>query len=114
MQRSGALEEEAFLYAEACELAVLSKEFVGCAEARRKPLSALHTLSVELAVLMGVDDSARMDRLIADATELLAREGRQDAIRALQATFSRLQDVRHGHALPYRGGGSTYFSDSRR
>ncbi len=93
MQRSSAGEEEAFLHAEACELAVLSTEHVGCAAAGRKPRSVLHTLSVELLVLIGLDDRERLDRLIAEATRLLARDGRQDAITVLQATSSRLQDV---------------------
>jgi len=93
MQRVSAAEEEAFLHAEACELAVLSTEHVRCAAAGRKPKSVLHTLSVELSVLIGLDDKERLDRLVADATRLLAREGRQDAITVLQATSSRLQDV---------------------
>ena len=93
MQRFSAGEEEAFLHAEACELAVLSKECVSCAAAGRKPKSVLHTLSVELSVLMGLDDSKRLDGLVAEATRLLAREGRQDAITVLQATSSRLRDV---------------------
>ena len=93
MQRFSAGEEEAFLHAEACELAVLSKEYVDCAAAGRKPKSVLHTLSVELSVLIGLEDKERLDRLVAEATRLLAREGRQDAITVLQATSSRLQDV---------------------
>ena len=93
MQRISAGEEDAFLHAEAWELAVLSKEFVGCAAAGRKPKSVLHTLSVELSVLIGLDDRARLDRLVAAATRLLAREGRQDAITVLQTTSSRLRDV---------------------
>ena len=83
MQRISAAEEEAFLHAEACELAVLAKEYVGCAAAGRKPKSVLHTLSVELSVLMGVDDSERLDGLVAEAARLLAREGRHDAITVL-------------------------------
>ena len=93
MQRSSAAEEEAFLHAEACELAVLSTEHVLCAAAGRKPKSVLHTLSVELSVLIGLDDRERLDRLVAEATRLLAREGRQEAITVLQATSSKLQDV---------------------
>jgi len=92
MQRFGAREEEAFLHAEACELADLSTEHVSCAAAGRKPKSVLHTLSVELSVLLGLDDLERLDRLVAEATRLLAREGRQDAITVLQATLSRLKD----------------------
>ena len=99
MQRFSAREEEAFLHAEARELAVLSKDCVGCAAAGRKPTSVLHTLSVELSVLMGLDDSERLDRLVAEATRLLGREGRQDAIAMLQATSSRLRGFAspHGH-----------------
>jgi hypothetical protein len=93
MQGFSAGEEEAFLHAEACELAVLSAEHVRCAAAGRKPKSILHTLSVELSVLIGLDDKERLDRLVAEATRLLAREGRQDAITVLQATSSRLQDA---------------------
>jgi hypothetical protein len=90
MQRFSAREEEAFLHAEACELAVLSKEYVAFATERRKPKSVLHTLSVELSVLKGLGDSERLDRLVAEATRLLAREGRHDAITVLQATSSRM------------------------
>ena len=102
MQRSSAAEEEAFLHAEACELAVLSKEYVGCAAAGQKPRSVLHTLSVELSVLMGLDDRERLDRLIAEATGLLAVEGRHDAITVLQATSSRLQDLASSQAMQRR------------
>ena len=90
MQRSSAGEEEAFLHAEACELAVLSTEHVRCAAAGRKPKSVLHTLSVELSVLMGLDDRERLDGLVAEATRLLARDGRQDAITVLQAQVRRM------------------------
>ena len=93
MQRVSAAKEEAFLHAEACELAVLSTEHVRCAAAGRKPKSVLHTLSVELSVLIGLDDKERLDRLVAEATRLPARESRRDAITVLQATSSRLQDV---------------------
>ena len=93
MQVFSAGEDEAFLHAEACELAVLSTEHVRCAAAGRKPKSILHTLSVELSVLIGLDDKERLDRLVAEATRLLAREGHHDAIIVLQATSSRLQDV---------------------
>ena len=93
MQRSSAREEEAFLHAEACELAVLSTEHVRCAAAGRRPKSVLHTLTVELSVLIGLGDSERLNWLVAEATRLLAREGRQDAITALQGTSSRLQEV---------------------
>ena len=108
MPRSSAAEEEAFLHAEACELAVLSKECVGCAAAGRKPKSVLHTLSVELSVLMGLDDSERLDGLVAEATRLLAREGRHDAITMLQATASKLRDVASSQASRRRGACSEY------
>ena len=98
MQRFSGVEEEAFLHAEAGELAVLSKEHIGCAAAGRKPKSVLHTLSVELSVLMGLDDRERLDRLVAEATQVLAREGRQDAITVLQGTSSRLRDVASSQA----------------
>ena len=100
MQRSNARDEEAFLHAEACELAVLSTEHVRCAAAGRTPNSVLHTLSVELSVLIGLDDRERLDRLVAEATRLLAREGREDAITVLQATSSRLQDLALSQASP--------------
>jgi hypothetical protein len=106
MQRFSAEEEEAFLHAEACELAVLSKEDVGYAAAGRKPKSVLHTLSVELSVLMGPDDSERLDRLLAEATRLLAREGRQDAITVLHQAARRCVEpsiafgvLRQSHAV---------------
>ena len=110
MQKFSAGEEEAFLHAEACELAVLSKEYVCCAAAGRKPRSVLHTLSVELSVLMGIDDSERLDRLVAEATRLLSREGRQDAITALQATSCRVRDVASIQASHRRGARSEYRS----
>ena len=112
MQRSTAEEEEAFLHAEACELAVLSKEYVGCAAAGRRPKSVLHTLSVELSVLMGLDDSERLDGLVAEATRLLAREGRQDAITVLQATSSRLRDVASRQASHRSGACTRYRSEA--
>ncbi|MFL6661285.1 MAG: hypothetical protein ACJ8G7_03855 [Rhizobacter sp.] len=98
MQRFSAEKEEAFLHAEACELAVLSTEHVGCAAAGRKPKSVLHTLSVELSVLIGLDDRERLDRLVDEATQLLARAGRQDAITVLHATSSRLQGAASNQA----------------
>jgi len=98
VQTFSAGEEEAFLHAEACELAVLSTEHVRCAAAGAKPKSVLHTLSVELSVLIGLDDSERLDRLVGEATRLLAREGRHDAITALLATSSKLRDVAFSQA----------------
>lgn len=91
MRRSSAAEEDAFLHAEACEVALLAKEYVGrCAE-RRCPDSVLHTLGVELSVLIGLGDGERVEHIVAEATGLLAQEGRQDAITALQAMFRRLR-----------------------
>lgn len=104
MQRSTAGEEEDFLHAEARELAILSKEDVGCATAGSTPKSVLHTLSVELSVLMGLDDSERLNRLVAEATRLLAREGRQDAITVLQATSSRLRQASNGRGARSESG----------
>ena len=91
MRSFSAGEEEAFLHAEACELAALSTEHVRCAASGQKPKSVFHTLSVELSVLIGLDDRERLDRLVAEATGLLAREGRHDAITVLQATSSKLR-----------------------
>ena len=93
MQRFSAGKEEAFLHAEARELAVLFTEDVRCAAAGQRPKSVLHTLSVELSVLMGLDDRERLDRLVAEATRLLAREGHEEAITVLQATSSRLCEL---------------------
>ena len=93
MRRSSAVEEEAFLHAEVCELAVLAKECVGSSADRRQPGSVLHTLGVELSVLIGLDDSERVEGLVAGAAQLLAQEGRHDAAAALQAMCSKLQGV---------------------
>jgi len=49
-------------------------------------------------VLIGLDDKERLDRLVAEATRLLAREGRHDAITALLATSSKLRDVAFSQA----------------
>jgi hypothetical protein len=62
--------------------------------AGRRPKSVLHTLSVELSVLMGLDDRDRLDRLVAEATELLAREGREDAIRCCKRLRPGCETVR--------------------
>ena len=98
MQGFSAGEEEAFLHAEARELAVLSTEHVRCAAAGQRPKSVLHTLSVELSVLMGLDDRERLDRLVAEATRLLAREGHEEAIGVLQATSSRVCEAASSQA----------------
>ena len=91
MRRSSAAEEEAFLRAEAGEIAVLAKECLGRCADRRRPASVLHTLGVELSVLIGLDDSERVEEIVAEAAGLLAQEGRPDAVSALQAMFARLQ-----------------------
>ena len=93
MQRSSATEEDAFLHAEARELAVLAKECIGCGAARRQPASVLHTLGVELAVLAGLGDDARLAWLAREATQLLADEGKQEAVAAFRATLARLNAV---------------------
>lgn len=98
MRRSSAAEEEAFLHAEARELAVLAKECVGCCADRRNPDSVLHTLGVELSVLIGLDDGERVNGLVAEAAWLLAQEGRHDAVSALHAMFLRLQPSGRGAA----------------
>lgn len=92
MRRSSAAEEEAFLRAEAGELAVLAKECIASCADRRRPASVLHTLGIELSVLIGLGDSERVEQIVAEAAGLLAQEGRQDAVSALQAKFARLQE----------------------
>lgn len=91
MRRSSAAEEEAFLQAEARELAMLADEQIGRRADSRKPVSVLHTLSVELSVLLGLGDSPRMEWLIAEASRLLASQGKQDAVVVLHDTLGRLQ-----------------------
>lgn len=90
MRRSSAAEEQAFLHAEACEVALLAKECVGSFADRRRPDSVLHTLGVELSVLIGLGDSDRVEQIVAEAAGMLAREGRDDALSALRAMFERL------------------------
>ena len=91
MRSPCAVEDEAFLTAEACELAVLAEESLARGAARRRTASVLHTLSVELSVLMGLGDGKRMDWLIAETTRLLSSQGKQDAVAALQGTLGRLR-----------------------
>ncbi len=90
MRRSSAAEEDAFLHAEAHEVALLAKECLGSCAERRRPDSVLHTLGVELSVLIGLGDGERVDRIVAEAAGLLAQEGRHDAISALRAMACRL------------------------
>jgi hypothetical protein len=79
MRRSSATEEEAFLHAEACELALLAREHAGCTQ-RRKPGSVLQTLGVELSVLMGLGDGERVEGLALEAEKHLP-----DAVQVEQA-----------------------------
>jgi hypothetical protein len=90
MRNPSAIEDAAFLQAEAREIAVLAEECVApCADARR-PASVLHTLAVELSVLRGLGDSGRMDWLVAEASRLLADEGKHAAHSALKRAVSAL------------------------
>ena len=105
MRRSSAAEEDAFLHAEARELAVLAEECIGRRADRRQPGSVLHTLGVELSVLMGLADPERLDWLVAEAARLLMQDGKPEACSALQATLSRLRDTPgplYG-SVPHRG-----------
>ena len=91
MRRSSTMDEEAFLRAEAQELARLAEECVGRRADRRQPDSVLHTLGVELSVLMGLGDRQRVDGLVAEAARLLSQEGRPEAVAALQTMLLRLR-----------------------
>jgi hypothetical protein len=91
MRNPSPVEDDAFLHAEARELAVLAQECVDRHAADRRPASVLHTLGVELSVLMGLGDGRRMDWLVAETSRLLSNEGKQEAISALQAALGRLQ-----------------------
>jgi hypothetical protein len=93
MRSASAVEDNAFLQAEACELAALAREFVDGRTDRRRPASVLHTLDVELSVLMGLGDAGRMAWLVAEASRLLASQSRPDAVRALRETLVRLRVV---------------------
>jgi len=83
--------DEAFLAAEARELAVLAEESLARGAAQRRTASVLHTLSVELSVLMGLGDGKRMDWLVAETSRLLSSQGKHDAVAALQGTLCRLR-----------------------
>ena len=93
MRSPSVVEDDAFLQAEVGELAGLACEFIDCRADRRRPASVLHTLDVELSVLMGLGDAGRMSWLVAEASRLLASQGRQDAVQALQETLARLPAV---------------------
>ena len=91
MRSPSAIEDAAFLHAEARELAVLAEESVACCPQGRRPASVLHTLAVELSVLKGLGDSGRMDWLVAEACRLLGEEGKQAALSALRSAASALR-----------------------
>ena len=91
MRSPSAIEDAAFLCAEARELAVLAEECVARRPDSRRTASVLHTLAVELSVLDGLGDSGRMDWLVAEARRLLAQEGRQTALSALGSAVSALR-----------------------
>ena len=91
MRNPSVVEDEAFLQAEALELATLAEEQVASHAARRRPASVLHTLAVELSILKGLGDSPRIDWLVAEASRLLAEKGEHEAISALRDTLSRLR-----------------------
>jgi len=91
MRSPSAVEDEAFLSAEARELAVLAEESLARGATPRRPASILHTLGVELCVLMGLGDGKRIDWLVAEASRLLTSQGKPDAVAALQGTLCRLR-----------------------
>ena len=91
MRNPSVVEDQAFLHAEARELATLAEEHVAKHGAHRRPASVLHTLAVELSILMGLGDSPRIDWLVAEASRLLAEKGEHEAISALRDTLSRLR-----------------------
>ena len=85
------IEDDAFLQAEARELAALAEDCTCRDGPRRGPGSVLHTLSVELSVLAGLGDEIRMEWLAAEATRLLSSQGKHDAVSAFHATLERLK-----------------------
>lgn len=85
------IEDDAFLHAEARELAALAEDCIDCGVSRRGSGSVLHTLSVELSVLAGLGDEIRMEWLAAEATRLLSSQGKHDAVSAFHATLERLK-----------------------
>ena len=90
MRSPSAIEDAAFLQAEAREIAVLAEECVAACAAARRPASVRHTLAVELSVLNGLSDSGRMDWLVTEASRLLAEKGKHAALSALQRAVSAL------------------------
>ena len=90
MRRPSAIEDAAFLKAEAREIAVLAEECAARRPDSRRAASVLHTLAVELSVLDGLGDSGRMDWLVAEASRLLAEEGKQAALAALRSAVAAL------------------------
>ena len=93
MRPSCAIEDEAFLQGEARELAMLAEECTGGPMKNGLSASVLHTLAVELSVLVGLGDEARMEWLAAAAIRLLSAEGKHEAVSAFQATLSRLARI---------------------
>ena len=91
MRNPSVVEDQAFLEAEARELATLAEEHVASHAARRRPASVLHTLAVELSVLKGLGDSPRIDWLVAEASRLLVEKGEHDAVSALRETLARVR-----------------------
>ena len=91
MRNPSVVEDQAFLQAEARELATLAEEHVAKHGAHRRPASVRHTRAVELSILMGLGDSPRIDWLVAEASRLLAEKGEHEAISALRDTLSRLR-----------------------
>ena len=89
MRNPSFIEDQAFLHAEARELATLAEEYVAQRAARRRPASVLHTLTVELSILVGLGDSPRIDWLVAEASRLLDEKGQRDAVLALRDTLAR-------------------------
>jgi len=91
MRRPSAIEDVAFLQAEAREIAVLAEECVAPCAGARRPASVLHTLAVELSVLNRLSDSGRMDWLVTQASRLLAKEGKHAALSALHKAVTALR-----------------------
>ena len=89
MRNPSLVEDQAFLHAEARELATLAEEYVAQRAAQRRPASVLHTLAVELSVLVGLGDSPRIDWLVAEASRLLVEKGEHDAVSALRQALAR-------------------------
>ena len=91
MRNPSLVEDQVFLHAEARELATLAEEHVAQRAAHRRPVSVLHTLAVELSVLVGLGDSPRIDWLVAETSRLLVERGEYDALSALRDTLARVR-----------------------